>query len=86
MSSRSGTPDRPLYERIEPVSPREVFDGAIAALQQVFQLDLRNERWDAFRRRADETYEQLLEVALIWDRIGDNRVRQIEAQRDTRSS
>jgi hypothetical protein len=70
------------YGPIQPVALPDVFAPSIVAFQRLFGLALRDDRWAAFRHRADEIYELLLEVALIWERIGSDRVEELQAARD----
>ncbi len=76
------TPDIPPSEEIEAAFPRDVFDGAVGAFDQVFWLDLPDDRDDALMQRAGDIEEQLAELVLIWNRLGDDRISQIEALRD----
>ncbi len=77
MSNASGR-----YGPIEPVAPEDAFNGAIDAFVRLFRLELPLEGWEGFRRIADETYEQLLEVVLIWERIGRDSIEWLEAERE----
>ena len=61
--------------------PRDVFDGAVAALDQALWIDLPEEREDVFLSRGGEAENQLEEMVLIWNRIGDDRIQEIEARR-----
>ncbi len=79
MSWRSEIPPR---EELEAAFPRDVLDGASDALDDVFRLNLPEERQDTLMQRAGEVEDQLEELALIWNRLGDDRIAQIEAIRD----
>ena len=48
----------------------------------LFSLDLPEERRDELMQRVGDVEEQLDEIVLIWNRLGDARIAQIEALRD----
>lgn len=74
-------PDIPSPEEVERLFPRDAFDGAVAALDRALWIDLPEERADTFLQRAGEAESQLEEMVLIWNRIGDDRITEIEARR-----
>jgi hypothetical protein len=74
-------PDIPSPEDVEAMFPRDVFDGAVAALERALWIDLPEERHDVFLTRGGEAENQLEEMVRIWNRIGDDRIQEIEARR-----
>jgi hypothetical protein len=82
----SWSPEIPPREEIEAAFPRDVLDSALAAFDYVFWLDLPDDRQDTVMQRAGDVEEQLAELALIWNRLGDDRINQIEALRDSYSA
>ncbi len=61
--------------------PRDVFGGAVAALENALWIDLPDERHDIFLSRGGAAENQLEEMVVIWNRIGDDRIQEIEARR-----
>ena len=88
MSRRtlSGTslwkPDIPPREKVEAAFHRDVFDAPLNALEAVFWLDLSDDRRDVLLQRAGTAEEQPEEMVVIWNRLGDDRIKEIEALRD----
>jgi hypothetical protein len=80
-SEERWTPPIPPPDEVAAAFPRDVFSGASRALEDVFWLDLAEERLDVLLQRAGEVEEQLSELVLVWHRLGDDRIRQIEAMR-----
>jgi hypothetical protein len=76
------TPEIPPRDEIEAAFPRDVLNAASKAFQRVFWLNLPEERQDTLMQQAGDVEEQLDELLLIWNRLGDDRVQQIEALRD----
>src|SRR4051812_13316193 len=76
------TPEIPPRNEIEAAFPRDVLNAASEALQRVFWLNLPEERQDTLMQQAGDVEEQLDELLLIWNRLGDDRVQQIEALRE----
>jgi hypothetical protein len=74
-------PEIPSPEDVEAMFPRDVFDGAVGALERALWIDLPEERHDVFLTRGGEAENQLEEMVLIWNRIGDDRIQEIEARR-----
>ncbi|MBA3736654.1 MAG: hypothetical protein H0W90_15935 [Actinobacteria bacterium] len=74
-------PEIPLPEDVEASFPRDVFNGAVDALDRALWIDVSAERHDLFLTRGGEAENQLEETVLIWNRIGDDRMREIEARR-----
>jgi hypothetical protein len=74
-------PDIPPPEQVEEMFPRDAFDGAVAALDRALWIDLPKDREDVFLQRGGEAENQLEEMVVIWDRIGDDRIKEIEARR-----
>jgi hypothetical protein len=74
-------PEIPPPEEVEASFPRDVFDGAVGALDRALWIDLLAEREDLFLARGGEAENQLEEIVLIWNRIGDDRIAEIEARR-----
>lgn len=74
-------PDIPSPEEVEELFPRDVFDGAVAALDRALWINLAKEREDSFLQRGGEAENQLEEMVVIWNRIGDDRIKEIEARR-----
>jgi hypothetical protein len=74
-------PDIPSPEEVDAMFPRDVFDGAVAALDRALWIELPDERHDVFLTRGGETEDQPEEMVLIWNRVGDDRVQEIEARR-----
>jgi hypothetical protein len=75
------TPDIPSPEEVEAMFPRDVFNGAVDALERALWIDLPEQRQDVFLSRGGEAENQLEEIVLIWNRIGDDRIQEIEARR-----
>jgi len=78
----SSKPEIPPREEIEAAFPRDVFDGAVGAFDDVFWLNVPEESQDRLAQQAGDVEEQLEELVLIWNRLGDDRVNQIDALRD----
>jgi hypothetical protein len=74
-------PDIPSPEEVEGLFPRDVFAGAVAALDRALWINLPKEREDSFLQRGGEAENQLEEMLLNWNRIGDDRIKEIEACR-----
>jgi hypothetical protein len=70
-----------VAEEVDAMFPRDVFDGAAVALDRALWIDLPDERSDVFLTRGGEAENQLEEIVLIWNRIGDDRIQEIEARR-----
>jgi hypothetical protein len=75
-------PDIPPREKVEAAFPRDVFDAPLNALEAVFWLDLSDDRRDVLLQRAGTAEEQPEEMVVIWNRLGDDRIKEIEALRD----
>ena len=75
-------PDIPPPEAVEAAFPRDVFDGAAEALDRLLWLNLSGDRQDALLQRGGEAELLLEEVEVIWNRIGDDRIAEIEAHRE----
>jgi hypothetical protein len=76
-------PDIPPPEVVEVAFPRDVFGGATSALDRMLWLDVpESERQDTLLQRGGEVENLLEEVIVIWNRIGDDRIAEIEARRE----
>jgi hypothetical protein len=57
-----------------------LLESAVVALDHALWIDLPEERHDVFLTRGGEAENQLEEMVLIWNRIGDDRIQEIEAR------
>lgn len=74
--------DYPSREELERQWPADVFDAARALLFQVIWLDLpTEERRDATASRAFAAEEQLGELTVVWRRLRQDRIEQVEWNR-----
>jgi hypothetical protein len=51
-----------------------LLESAVVALDHALWIDLPEERHDVFLTRGGEAENQLEEMVLIWNRIGDDRI------------
>lgn len=76
-------PDIPPPEKVEAAFPRNVFDGAASGLDRMLWLNVPDgEQQDMLLQRGGEAENLLEEVIAIWNRIGDDRIAEIEARRE----
>ena len=74
-------PELPPSEELEASFPEDVFDRALEELRNVFFINLPEDRRDAFLPRVGEAERQLEELLMVWQRLRQDRLDQIEALR-----
>jgi len=76
------TPEIPPPEHVAAAFLRDVFVGALDALDEALWIDLPEPKQDIFLERGGGAEEQLEEIVYIWDRLGDARIQLIEGLRE----